>query len=390
MLRGNNKICIVTTALPDKMVKADIVHMNYIIKLFEPFSREVYIISNNLPKSSAYNKKIKIINLNHHSNSKQLLLRTFQFITMQAKIGYQLIKIRKNVDIVVFSLGGATLFIAMLFARLLKKKIVLLHPGVGVVKEYAQDVKGVKGNSKKLYLAIVCLFEHICCLLSHKIVMYTSNYDNSFSKRYRDKISINGSRFYVDNNHFCLNKNLRDRDNLVGYVGKFYASKGVMNFVKSIPLVLNKKPDTKFILCGDGPLLENINQYIGNKKLVKSVKIINWIPNEDIPKYLNEMKTLVIASDSEVGPQILLEAIACGTPVLSTAVGIVPNIIVDNENGFILENNSTECIYNNVIRVLDHPNLDLISKNGKEVVDTEYSHAAAVERYNTILEDLDK
>ena len=46
---------------------------------------------------------------------------------------------------------------------------------------------------------------------------------------------------------------------------------------------------------------------------------------------------------------------ACGTPVLATSVGAIPDVIKDVETGFIMDNNSPECIAKEVIRVLEHP-----------------------------------
>ena len=48
----------------------------------------------------------------------------------------------------------------------------------------------------------------------------------------------------------------------------------------------------------------------------------------------------------------------CGTPVLATSVGGVPDVIKDKETGFIMEDNSPECIAENIERVLNHPDLD--------------------------------
>ena len=82
------------------------------------------------------------------------------------------------------------------------------------------------------------------------------------------------------------------------------------------------------------------------------------------------------------------EAMACGTPVLATPVGAIPDVIKDGETGFILENNSQEYIAENVTRALEHPNLDEIVKNARELVEKKYTYEAAVERYRTILDNI--
>ena len=59
----------------------------------------------------------------------------------------------------------------------------------------------------------------------------------------------------------------------------------------------------------------------------------------------------------------LLKAQACGTPVLATSVSGILDLINDGGTGFIKENNSPECITENVIRPLEHPDLDRIMEN---------------------------
>ena len=79
---------------------------------------------------------------------------------------------------------------------------------------------------------------------------------------------------------------------------------------------------------------------------------------------------------------------ACGTPVLATSVGSAPDLIKDGETGFIMKDNSPECIAENVTRALNYPDLDRIVKNARELVEREFAYDAAVERYRKILENV--
>ena len=76
---------------------------------------------------------------------------------------------------------------------------------------------------------------------------------------------------------------------------------------------------------------------------------------------------------------------ACGTPVLATPVGAIPDVIKDGVTGFIMKDNSPECIAENVIRALEHPNLDEIVKNARELIEKDFTYEAAGERYRKIL-----
>jgi len=69
-------------------------------------------------------------------------------------------------------------------------------------------------------------------------------------------------------------------------------------------------------------------------------------------------------------------------------VGGVPDVIKDEETGFIMVDNSPECIARNIIRALGRPNLEQIADNARALVEKEYTFEAAVKGYKNILASL--
>jgi glycosyltransferase involved in cell wall biosynthesis len=118
------------------------------------------------------------------------------------------------------------------------------------------------------------------------------------------------------------------------------------------------------------------------------VRLVGRVSHDEVPRYLNQLKLLVIPSYSEGLPNVILEAMASGTPVLATPVGSIPDIITGGETGFIMENNSPECIAKNVIRALNHPNLGQISQNGAALIEKEYRYDVLRARYESIIAGL--
>ncbi|HQE50392.1 MAG TPA: glycosyltransferase family 4 protein [Fervidobacterium sp.] len=81
-------------------------------------------------------------------------------------------------------------------------------------------------------------------------------------------------------------------------------------------------------------------------------------------------------------------AMACGTPVLATPVGAIPDVIIDGKTGFIMENNSPECIAANVIRALSSPDLERIAEAGRRFVEENFTFENVVARWKEVLEEI--
>ena len=153
-----------------------------------------------------------------------------------------------------------------------------------------------------------------------------------------------------------------------------------MNFAKAIPSILEQCNDVEFLIGGDGQLLGDLKEELKKSDCYDRVKFSGGIPHEEVPDYLNELKLLVLSSYSEGLPGIVQEAMACGTPVLATPAGGVPDLIKDGETGFILENNSPECIAEGVIKVLSSKNLGEIIEKARKLIEEEYAYEPMVRK----------
>jgi glycosyltransferase involved in cell wall biosynthesis len=142
------------------------------------------------------------------------------------------------------------------------------------------------------------------------------------------------------------------------------------------------------LIVGDGPLKESIDASLVEEKLSDRVDLSGWIVHDDLPKYLNQLRLLVLPSYTEGLPNIMIEALACGTPVLATPVGAIPDIIRDGETGFIMEDNSPECIAENVLRILYSPDLERVAENGRNFVKRNFTFDKTVEQWKKIFGEI--
>ena len=352
-----------------------------LIDVLLPISEHIYVISGDFSYES---NKIHIFRNGAITTGEPFLLWISKQVQAQLKSTYYLIKISKKIDIALFFLGGRVLLLPFLVAKILGKKVVVAATGSA-----SGTTKGVYSNRPfrvgGLISKIASVLERACFLLSDQVAVESEGSISFLGlNKYRKKISITGA-VYIDTDNFKMKKDLKDKRNLIGYIGRLSTEKGVLSFVKAIPLILKERNDLEFLIGGNGPLFDEITNELKNNGSYNKVELTGWISHDELPKYLNELKVIVAPSYSEGGvPAVIMEAMACGTVSLVTPVAGV-DVIKDGESGFILEDNSPECIAKNVIRVLAHPNLDEIVNNACNLVEEEFSYETEVMRYRDML-----
>ena len=110
-------------------------------------------------------------------------------------------------------------------------------------------------------------------------------------------------------------------------------------------------PDLKLILVGDGPDKEQIKALVNNLDLADSVILAGW--QENIFAFMARSKALVLCSRHEGWPNVLVEAMACGCPVIATDCQTGPReILGDNEYGLLVPVDDPEALAHSVEKLL--------------------------------------
>ena len=363
-------VCIITYAVGP----ANVNPLCNLINIMNKLSTKLYIIFGlygeniEIPCDPNGSINCKVI----HKESVNIFLRVLNYIWTQVRISYHLIVKSKNISICIFYLGDP-LLLPIITAKICRKKTILVMGG------YLEKDVDMRNDSLSKVLK---LLKKINLILLDQIFIYSTNLINTWNlEKYREKIFIAPEHF-INFDAFNIKKPLSKRKNLVGYIGRLSNEKGIQNFVESIPKILEEKEDLDFIIVGNGELYSNIQKYIINESLSDKVKLAGWVDHDELPKHMNELKLLVLPSYTEGLPNVMLEAMACGTPVLATSVGSIPDVIKDSKNGFIMESNSPECIAYNVVRVLNNLNLNELSNNEREFIMHNFSFEVAVDKYN--------
>ena len=277
--------------------------------------------------------------------------RVFHNIMTQVRAARRIIE-QNRIGTWVFFFGGEVLVLPMIVARFFGKKVVMAIPG------HTATMMAPAGDR---LLLPARLLTRMTCRLSSRIILYSpALVDHWGLERYRKKIAI-AHEHLLDFGVFRAEVPFGERPVTVGYIGRLAGEKGVWNFVRALPLIAAERQDVQVFIGGDGPLLPEIREYVRTSRLSGQVTFAGWIPHEDLPRCLNTLRLLVLPSYTEGLPNIMLEAMACGTPVLATPVGAIPDFIRDGETGFILASNAPEVIAASVLAILARPDLESVA-----------------------------
>jgi glycosyltransferase involved in cell wall biosynthesis len=123
---------------------------------------------------------------------------------------------------------------------------------------------------------------------------------------------------------------------VVGWVGRFGAEKGPDLFVD---MVAGLAPDVTGVMIGDGPELEPARDRARVRGVADRLVLTGRLPAAD--RYLKALDVLVLSSRTEGTPMILLEAMAAGVPIVSTAVGGVPDVVGPDEAALVPAGDAT-------------------------------------------------
>lgn len=180
--------------------------------------------------------------------------------------------------------------------------------------------------------------------------------------------------FYIDLDVFSPQDSHKEYDLI--FVGRLAENKGLGLFLSAV-----KKMNARAVIVGDGPLASSLKFKVKSEKLESKVTIHGYAKDSaEIARLLNHSKVLVMPSLNEGGPRVVLEAMACGVPVLATSVGIVPDVIKDKQSGRIIEWDSGDIAEKARILLNDPPAYAAYRAAGLEQV-RQFERRSAIKNY---------
>ncbi len=254
-------------------------------------------------------------------------------------------KIIKNDIILIISSSGGSFYFkvipALFFCKISRKKVILDFVGGDMLAKL-----------NKLNIFLLRLFENI--------FVPTTLFEIAFKEK-----GINCTVFphIVDVERFYCNKISSDKITLLSAKALAKYS-SIDDLIKAFAIVQKEFPKAELLIAGDGPEKENLQNLI-SKLGLQDIKFIGNVKYEEMPSLYQNATILIHGTKIESFGIALVEAMASNTPIVSTNVGGIPNVVDNNVNGFLVDHGDYRSMAEKVLKILkDKPLYNKISKNG--------------------------
>lgn len=190
---------------------------------------------------------------------------------------------------------------------------------------------------------------------------------------------------------------LKASDRIILYLGGFRPVKGPTFLVQAAKRMSQEAKNIKIIFVGN-PKHPLEKHYVGSVlSLIKHLKVKNTlrltknIPYVHVPKYMSAADALVVPSIYEASPKVLFEAMACGTPLVASAVGGTKDIVRTDETGILVKPGDSNELAEAIMKIADNPDLrHKISLNSKKLVKEQFTWTHAARRNIKVYRELQK
>lgn len=249
------------------------------------------------------------------------------------------------------------------------------HPSV--LSVWGSDVYDFPNNNR-LCMKILrknILAADVVCSTSHAMAAQTRKICPEITE-------IHVTPFGVDTNLFKPEPNLRDpRYVTIGTVKTLAPKYGIDTLLRAFAYVFETLSSSdpglaakmRLMIVGGGPQEKELKDLAARLKIQERCLWAGRVPHHDVPKYLNQLDIYVALSRLESFGVAILEASACGLPVIVSNVGGLPEVVIDGVTGIVVNKEVPEEAGKAIIKMIKEPeNIKTIGQSGLEYIKKQY------------------
>lgn len=145
-----------------------------------------------------------------------------------------------------------------------------------------------------------------------------------------------------------------------GLLSRLVEKKGVIYLLEAMKeLKLKGLHNFQLLIAGDGPLKNNLMEYVHDNELEDRVKFIGTIKGQDKIDFFESLDTFILPcikleNDMDGIPVVFMEAIACGLPLITTNISGIPEICKNEYNGYLVEERNVDVLVDSMMSIEKH------------------------------------
>lgn len=310
-------------------------------------------------------KNTRSISLNDNVTVNRICRARNHLVTFETL--YYSFKVRRQVDLNEYDVVHGTLMPASTIA---------LSPNLGletpiVVTSHGTSLGEMKSHTPEIpsdYLLryffhpMNFVMDRIAGQSANHIIAISSHTKRQLKNVYRFnplKLSliphgVDVGRFYPRNK---VHPAVSSEKTSVLFVGRLASRKGVSRAIESMANL--RDYNIELLIAGSGRHEDRLKRLASNLKVTESVKFLGFVPDDELPLLYSTADIFLFPSRYEGFGLVFLEAMACGTPVIGTPVGGIPDVVDDGVNGFVVSHDVGD-----ISAKIEHCHLnpDLLSK----------------------------
>lgn len=174
----------------------------------------------------------------------------------------------------------------------------------------------------------------------------------------------------------------------IAYAGVLTPLKGVHHLLAAFARIADEFPDTQLWLVGrpqDAAYAAQLRQQAAAAGLSTRVHFVGAVPQRELAGYMGRARALVLPSSTEGLARVLVEAMFCGTPVIASRVGGLPDIVQDGVNGYLVPPGDVPALAERLRAVLNDPQIGALGERARAYAERIFSEAAYREGYCALL-----
>lgn len=181
--------------------------------------------------------------------------------------------------------------------------------------------------------------------------------------------------------------------NEIVYIGRIIEDKGLRYLIEGFSKSVKSIPDLKLIIGGSGDLEGELRQYVKANGLAENVEFIGYVKNQDIARVYSRASLCVYPSITmkrwaeQVGT-VNFQALACGTPILTTKSGAIPEYIKEGEGAMLVEEKNSDAIAKAINSFFTNSSLRVKLLNGARDAARRYDVRVEIEKAQELFDEL--